>query len=113
MSKRLLVLKYWLAEHAVSLLILSVGLAVSTIFVLTSTKQTASKVDGVASAQVLVNDITGNRPMLSVKLKDGSLAYVKVQSAGSVKPGSQVCVTKGKTILGNPVFELSKIGSCK
>ena len=58
MSKRLLVLKYWLVEHAVSFLILSVGLAVATIFVLTSKKQTESKVDGIASAQVLVHDIT-------------------------------------------------------
>ena len=105
-------IKFWLREHSGVLSIVVVTALLVVFFLASGLPKESKKVEGIAQAQAFDGDYTGNQAKLAVKLRDNSLVYVPVNSPGSVKIGSTVCLNKNISYLGTVKFTVSVVGKC-
>jgi len=105
-------IRFYIAENS-----LLIGFAVVAVLVslLVYSGMPASKTSytwAVAIENFYVGSDLGNRSMLRVKLNDGRLADVNVSSAGQVKVGEPICLSKNKTKLGAETLRIVPPGKC-
>jgi hypothetical protein len=104
-------LRFWLVENSRGIIVAVTLVLLGIIFLAGGLVKMSNKVSGIAHAQALDANLTGNQPKLAVQLEDGSLVHVAVDSAGAIKIGNIVCLSKNTTYLGTVYFKLN--ANCK
>ncbi len=108
--------KFWLSEFKTALLaILAAILAaifMAALFLVAGLPKSSVSVQGIAHAQVYDSNLEGNNPKLAVKLVNGNLIHVGVNSPGQVKVGAKLCLYKRTTYIGTVNYAIRAVGKC-
>lgn len=105
-------IKFYSAEYSVAIAFLIAGILFSLLIYASLPNSKVSYVKAIALENFYVGTDLGNRPMLRVKLNDGTVAELRVASAGQVKVGETVCLGKTRTKMGSKVFRLVSPQKC-